>query len=199
MAYHQDTCFSKDSPQFLFVPGEAEQHAPKWVSIWETELPNFSRVELGQWQNPHRNTWVNKLNLALHKAQRPVVLCAEGLGCLAVAWWVEYESPKFGEPVVGAIFISPPDVDRPGSDPRLARFGACPRETLPFPSYLVVKPELPMLERFSTIRLARDWGSFFIDDSGGLGNRSEPHGWIPDFELVHSLERKSAAQVNVPH
>ena len=69
-----------------------------------------------------------------------------------VAWWVEYEGPKFGDPAVGAIFISPPDVDRPGSDPRLARFGACSRETLPFPSYLVVKPDLPMLESECRLR-----------------------------------------------
>lgn len=195
MAYQKNT-FSEDRPRFLFVPGEADQDLPEWVGTWERELSNFSRVELGQWQNPHRNTWVNKLNLALHKAQDPVVLCAQGLGCLAVAWWVEYERPKFGEPVVGAIFISPPDVDRPGSDPRLARFGACPRETLPFPSYLVVKPNLPMLERVSAIRLARDWGSYFVDDSGGRGDGTEPVRWTPDCGLLHSLGHKSLGEIN---
>lgn len=195
MVYQRDAYFSENVPQVLFVPGEAQQDAPKWISVWETELATFSRVELGQWQNPHRNTWVNKLNLALHKAQSPVVLCAQGLGCLAVAWWVEYERPKFGDPVVGAVFVSPPDVDRPGSDPRLARFGACPRETLPFPSYLVVRPDLPAPERISAIRLARDWGSYFIDDSGGHRDSAEFGRWAPDAGLLHSLEWKSATVI----
>ena len=186
-------------PLILTVPGLDNSGPGHWQTLWENSRGDCRRVDLGMWDRPHRNTWVNKLNLALHKAQHPVVLCAQGLGCLAAAWWVEYERPKFGEPVVGAIFISPPDVDRPGLDPRLARFGACPRETLPFPSYLVVKPDLPMFERVSAIRLARDWGSYFIDDSGGRRDGTEPASWTPDYGLLHSLERKSAADISQRH
>lgn len=188
-----------NEPQFLLVPDKAEQDSPEWMKGWATDLENCSRVELGQWHDPHRNTWVNKLNLALYRADRPVVLCTQGLGCLAVAWWAEYERPAFGDPVVGAIFVSPPDVDRPGSDPRLARFGACPRETLPFPSYLVVEPDLPTHKRVSAIRLARDWGSYFIDDSGWRQGRPGAGRWAPDIGLLHSLEYRSSAEAAPTH
>lgn len=186
-------------PQFLLVPDQSLQESPEWMKVWETDLMHCSRVELGQWHNPHRNTWVNKLNLALYKADGPVVLCTQGLGCLAVAWWAEYEQPTFGAPVVGAIFVSPPDVDRPGSDARLARFGACPRETLPFPSYLVVEPDLPTPARVSAIRLARDWGSYFIDDSGWRQGGSDPRRWAPDLALLHSLEHRASAEAAQAH
>ena len=50
-------------------------------------------VELGMWDQPHRNTWINQLNLAIRAADRPVILAAHSLGCLAVAWWAQPEQP----------------------------------------------------------------------------------------------------------
>ena len=69
-------------------------------------MPGCARVELGAPDQPHRNTWVNRLNLAIHRAGRPVILVAHGLGCHAVAWWNEYERPSAEGPVQGALLAT---------------------------------------------------------------------------------------------
>jgi predicted alpha/beta hydrolase family esterase len=148
-------------PLILIVPGINNSNPQHWQSLWETERDDCRRVELGMWGNPHRNTWVNKLNLAIHQAGRPVILVAHSLGCLAVAWWAEYERPSHGNPVVGALLVAPPDVDRPGTDPRLARFGACPREPLPFASFLAASGNDSYCNLRTARMLARDWGCRF--------------------------------------
>src|SRR6202008_1877452 len=136
MAYHVENTREHDArePLILLIPGLNDSGPDHWQTRWERKRINAHRVELGMWDDPHRNTWVNKLNLAIHRAERPVVLVAHSLACLSVPWWAEYEQPRPGSGVIGALLVAPPDVDRPGLDPRLARFAACPRSELPFPS-----------------------------------------------------------------
>ena len=168
----------RDDPLILIVPGLNNSNPDHWQSVWERQRADCQRVDLGMWDNPHRNTWVNKLNLAIHQADRPVILVAHSLGCLAVAWWAEYERPEAGNPVIGALLAAPPDVDRPGIDVRLARFGACPRGTLPFPSFLAASEDDEYCRLRTARMLARDWGSRFayagtighINAQSGIGD-----------------------------
>jgi len=174
-----------DDPLVLIVPGLNNSNPQHWQSLWERDLPDCHRVDLGSWHDPHRNTWVNKLNLAIHQAQRPVILVAHSLGCLAVAWWAEYEQPPFGNPVVGALLVAPPDVDRPGTDPRLARFGTCPRSALPFPGFVVASQD----DHYCTLRtartLARDWETRFAF-AGAVGHINADSG-IGDWDFGQVL------------
>src|SRR5512139_258866 len=94
-----------DEPLVLLVPGLGDSGPHHWQSYWERELPAAARVELGRWDDPHRNTWVNQLNLAIHKAGRPVILVAHSLACHVVAWWTEYERPAADGPVRGALLV----------------------------------------------------------------------------------------------
>lgn len=167
--YHPLTHDDRHDPLVLLVPGINNSGAEHWQTLWERDLPQAQRVDLGMWDNPHRNTWVNKLNLAIRRADHPVVLVAHSLGCLAVAWWSEYEQPAYGYPVVGALLVAPPDVDRPGLDARLARFGACPRRPLPFPSFLVASHDDPYCNFRTARSLARDWEARFAD-AGAVGH-----------------------------
>lgn len=161
MATFQHASHALQNPAILAVPGDPYFGPARAIA----ERGGHSLVELGMWDAPHRNTWVNKINLAIHRAGKPVVLVADGFACLAAIWWAEYEQPAYGNPVVGALLVSPPDVDRPGHDQRLARFGACPRQLLPFPAYLVAgsneSPELKHTYR----RLSAEWGARYLDAS----------------------------------
>jgi predicted alpha/beta hydrolase family esterase len=156
-------------PLILIIPGLGNSNEGHWQTLWETRLPDCQRVDLGMWDDPHRNTWVNKINLAVHRAQRPVILVAHSLGCLAVAWWAHYEQPAYANPVVGALLVAPPDVERAGADPRLARFAAVPRGTLPFPAFLAASEN----DQYCGLRvargLARDWGTTFAY-AGSVGH-----------------------------
>lgn len=165
------------NPLILLVPGNRDNGPRHWLWLWESQCSDCQRVDLGMWDDPHRNTWVNKLNLAIHRADRPIILVGHDLGCLAIAWWAEYEQPTYGNPVVGALLVAPPDVDRPGSDARLANFGSCPRKPLPFPAFLAASQDDPFCSLRTAQVLAGDWGCRFalagssghIDGDAGVG------------------------------
>ena len=112
-----------------------------------------------------------------------------GLGCVTTAWWAEYEQPRYAAPVVGALLVAPPDVERPGRDPRLARFGACPRKPLPFPSFLVASGNDPPCPFDTAVSLARDWGSrfAFAGDVGHLDASSNLGEWPLGERLLNRL------------
>lgn len=152
-----------DSPLILLVPGTpiAERH---WMNRWLVWSEHCRIVELGLWDEPHRNTWVNKLNLAIRRADRPVVVVTDEIAALALAWWVEFEAVGGENPVVGALIVNPPNVDLPGADGRLARFGSVPRQELPFTSFLVSDLEGSVSHQRALIRLAQDWGSCPVCD-----------------------------------
>jgi predicted alpha/beta hydrolase family esterase len=158
------------TPHILLVPVLNNSGPQHWQSHWEAELPNASRAQLGCWENPDRSLWVNRLNLAIHKASAPVILVAHSLGCHAAAWWAEYEqASQHGGKVAGALLVAPPDVERAGVDARLARFGPLIQGRLPFRSLLVASLDDPYAAMGQSKRMARKWGSQLID-AGPLGH-----------------------------
>jgi len=159
----------EDEPIILIVPGLENSGPQHWQSYWERELPHSARVDLGQWDDPHRNTWVNHLNLAIHRIGRPVILVAHSLACHVVAWWNEYERPAADGLVKGALLVAPPEVEGDGIDPRIARFAPVMKRPLPFPSMLVASRNDDYLPFGRAKRLARIWNSRLVD-AGWLGH-----------------------------
>ena len=156
-------------PAILLVPGLDNSGPLHWQSHWECEFTDSQRVDLGMWDNPNRNTWVNKLNLAIQRAGRPVILVAHSLGCHAIAWWAEYERPFYGHPVAGALLVAPPEVEGGAIDKRLTRFAPVPPGRLPFPSILAASCNDPYIDFGRAKRLARIWGSRLVD-AGPIGH-----------------------------
>lgn len=157
------------APLILTVPGLNNSGPAHWQSAWERERGDMARVELGGWARPHRNGWVNQLNLAIRRAGRPVILVAHSLGCHAVAWWAAMERPAYGDPVVGALLVAPPEVDVAPVDERLKSFGPAPKEPLPFPSIVVASHDDPYIQFHRARRLAQFWGGRFAD-AGAAGH-----------------------------
>lgn len=156
-------------PLILIVPGLNDSGPDHWQTHWENSVPGCERVDLGMWDKPHRNTWVNRLNLAIYRAGQPVVLVAHSLGCHAVAWWAEYEQPGPSSNVVGALLVAPPDVEQPGLDPRIARFGPLTPGPFPFPTILAASHNDPYLRFVDARRMAKQWGSHLVD-AGRIGH-----------------------------
>jgi predicted alpha/beta hydrolase family esterase len=168
----------------LLVPGLCGSGPSHWQTIWEQRYADCSKVELGRWENPHRNTWINNLNLAVHRAGRPVVLVAHSLGCLAVAWWARFEQRQWTQdggasPVVGALMVAPPEVDFFPLDERVARFAPTPAERLPFPTRLVASRNDPWMGFHTAQALARRWGSTLVDagEAGHVNADSQLGEW----------------------
>ncbi|MBA4087927.1 MAG: esterase [Novosphingobium sp.] len=181
-------------PLILTVPGLGNSGPGHWQTQWEQDLPDCRRVDLGLWHDPHRNTWVNKINLAVHRSDRPVVLVAHSLGCLAVAWWAEFEKPADGK-VLGALLVAPPDVEVRPIDRRLTRFAPFPQGELPFPSILVASRNDPYMGIGQARQLARIWGSNFVDagEAGHLNAESELGEWTFGKLLLNQLLPKPVA------
>ena len=83
--------YDPDRPLVLTVPGLDNSGPDHWQSLWEQQHAGCFRVQLGQWDKPHRNSWVNQLSLAVRAVEGPVLLAAHSLGCHAVAAWAQMD------------------------------------------------------------------------------------------------------------
>lgn len=146
-------------PLLLTVPGIDSSGPRHWQTLWEKELDNCARVDLGMWDRPHRNTWVNKLNAAI---------IAHSLGCHAVAWWNQLEQASTGK-VLGALLVAPPNLVSLPKTSRLASFAPLVRERLRFPAILAASQDDPYATVGHSQKMARLWGCRFVD-AGWLGH-----------------------------
>lgn len=177
------------SPICLTVPGLGNSGPGHWQSIWERERHDCQRVELGCWDDPIRNVWMSRLDQAIGRAAAPVVLVAHSLGCLAVAWWATLLGEGATGPVRGALLVAPPDVDRPGVDPRLARFRPSPHKMLPFPSLVVASADDPYSTLAKSRAMAGNWLSAFVDigEAGHVNAGSGLGAWREGQRLLEAL------------
>jgi len=190
-----DARTAQHSPALLIVPGLENSGPNHWQTHWERLLPEASRVDLGDWAKPHRNTWVNKLNLAIHRAGRPVILIAHSLCCLTVAWWAQYERPEPGSPepgsnVIGALLVAPPEVDFFPRDDRLTPFAPVPLDPLPFASTLVASRNDPWISLPTAEWMAHKWGSEFVNvgEAGHINAETDLGSWPQGLELLAQLQ-----------
>ena len=156
------------APLCLMLPGIDNSGPDHWQTLWEQRRDDCVRVELGMWDRPHRNTWVNNLNAAVAAASRPVILVAHSLGCHAVAWWNALERPSDGK-VVGALLVAPPKIEGLTADSRLDSFAPLARERLRLPSLLAASRDDPYVSFKLAKKMARAWGSRLVD-VGWLGH-----------------------------
>ena len=181
-------------PLILTIPGLGNSGPGHWQSLWECQRDNCRRVDLGMWDRPHRNTWVNKLNHAIEAADGTVILAAHSLGCLAVAWWAQLEQPGPDGKVRGALLVAPPDVDHRPLDARLTTFAPMPQRRLPFPSILVGSHNDEYMRLRDLRHLAKAWGSSFAD-AGRIGHINADSGigeWQFGQFLVGQLIQRAA-------
>lgn len=179
----------KQEPLILTVP-DVEDHGPRhWQNLWEQQLGDCHRVDLGSWDEIHRNNWVNKLNHAIYRAGRPVILVAHGVGSLVLAWWAKLEPPAPDRQVAGALLVAPPEVDFFPSDERFSKFAPTPALELPFPSILVASRNDPQISFLAARRLARIWGSRFVDagEAGHMDGKADLGGWRLGQKLLGKL------------
>jgi len=184
---------SDQEPLVLLVPGPEDIGPGHWQDIWANEDPNCRRVDLGDWDNPQRNSWVNRLNLAIDRAQRKVILVGHSLGCMTVAWWAHLEKPSWGDPVIGALLVAPPEVDFFPRDERLSKFAPTPVEPLPFPSIVVASQNDDWAGQHTARWLAKHWESQFVD-AGKLGHINAASGvgrWTAGRQLLASLRARA--------
>lgn len=177
------------TPVLLNVPGLLNSGPRHWQTAWEHERADCRRVELGCWDEPIRNVWISRVDQAVHDARGEVILIAHSLGCLAVAWWAHLLGASGVSSVRGALLVAPPDVDRPGADPRLQRFAPTPPCRLPFPSLLVASHDDHYAGFDRARAMAQLWGSVLVDigECGHINADSALGGWREGQDLLVAL------------
>jgi predicted alpha/beta hydrolase family esterase len=183
------TMFNGRNPVILTVPGLNNSGPGHWQTIWEQTRGDTVRVELGMWSNPRRNPWVTRLDEAIRRAEGPVILAAHSLGAITAAWWGELAAQPWGDPVVGALLVAPPDVDDADAREEVARFGPRPRTILPFPSIVVASEDDPYCSLQRAFDMARDWGSHFVNVgcAGHINDLADLGDWGAGLRLLDTL------------
>lgn len=186
----------QETVQILTLAGREQPSSDHWLSRWEEDRDNCTRVSLGVWDKPHRNSWIAAIDRAVKQADRPVIVVARGLACHAVAWWASFEKPAYGTPVAGALLVAPPNVDVASDDLHLITFGPTPKALLPFPSTVVASRNDPRMDFVGAQLLARFWGSVCVDggDIGSASALADLGEWSNGAAMLDALISQAAPQ-----
>ncbi|RYE03471.1 MAG: hypothetical protein EOP61_04525 [Sphingomonadales bacterium] len=141
------------NPFSIVTTAGLRERAPAWKAL--LNWPRFGDTHIDYAADtPHqRNLWATRLDEAVRRAEKPVLLIASGESCLATAWWARLSPADYVSKVAGALLFAPRGAQG-GSD-----LFASPRTPLPFPSAVV--------ERHTTrhaLALAESWGSGLLED-----------------------------------
>jgi predicted alpha/beta hydrolase family esterase len=177
------------TPLCLTLPGLDGSGPDHWQTRWEQERPNIERADLGCWSQPSRNLWIARLERAVAQARGPVVLIAHSLSCHLVAWWAALAGEGAGRPVVGALLVAPPDLDRVSVDRRIADFAPSPRAVLPFPTVVVGSRDDPWCSTTRTREMAGNWLAAFCDagNAGHINGQSGLGSWAQGQHILDRL------------
>lgn len=173
----------------LIVPGLDNSGPEHWQTHWEHCLDGARRAELGRWHAPDRLGWRAALAHELEANAGPTIIVAHSLGCLATVDWALHAKPKQVAQIAGTLLVAPPDVERPGGDPRLKPFAPWPRGTLPFPAILVASRDDPYASFDASRDFAASWGAELIDCglAGHINAGSRLGAWAEGQRLLSRL------------
>ncbi len=115
-----------------------------------------TQLRVGGASAAQRNLTAAQIDAAVTRAERAVLLVAEGAGCLAAAWWARLSPRDYVSRVAGSLLIAP--------EARAGQFAdfASPRSALPFPSIVVGADD-------TSQALAAEWGSRLVDGPLAVG------------------------------
>jgi predicted alpha/beta hydrolase family esterase len=154
-----DTSFDKAVPIIVSVKGDAQIAAP--LQRVELDLSRF-----------HSGRWALQLDGVMANRAEPAVILAQGVACLAVAWWAQLSPRSYLRNIRGAVLLSPLSYGF-GQSAIARNVRLSPATKLPFPSIVACDPS-PAIEQ--VLALADSWGSSFVDANslapGHPSNRS---------------------------
>lgn len=145
-----------DRPTLIVILGDAQSPISAQVLGASAFLGDIIRVRGGT--QAERSMTASRMDSAIAQADRAALLIADGLGCIATAWWARLSPRAYLARVAGALMIAP--------DGAAGSF-ASPRVALPFPSIVVGADDVSR-------RLAIEWGSERVDAPVAIGARETP-------------------------
>lgn len=157
----------------IAAPGVA---APAWNTrlLWPDRGDDHVALDSGE----RRGIWAAQLDAAVMRADRAVVLVAEGIGCHAASWWARLSPANYVQRIAGALLFDPP-----AAGARDDEAFASPPVALPFPS-LVLSGDTATAPGDSI----ESWGSRLID--GHRQRQGDLRPWRSAQRLVERVTAK---------
>jgi len=141
--------------------------APKALSVPAVEL-DLAKFQAGR--------WALQLDAVFARRREPAVILAQGVACLAVAWWAQLSPRSYLDSVQGALFLSPLHIGF-GQEAIAAAARQGPSTRLPFPS-VVASVSYPFIDRL--LAVADGWGSHVIETG------AEPTAYPTNRQAAHT-------------
>ncbi len=125
-----------------------------------------------------RSIWAAQLDAAVMRADRAVVLVAEGIGCHAASWWARLSPASYVSRVAGALLFDPP------------ANGGGNRETFASPAIALPFPSLTLSGDAGRAAdgAIESWGSRLID--GHRQRQGDVRPWRNAQRLVERITAK---------
>ena len=155
--------------KILTIPGLNNSGPTHWQSLWERRFAQCERVELGQWDAPDKDLWVEQIAAAIDAEHDPVLIVAHSLGCHAFAHWFASASSVARDRIVGALLVAPPDLTHLRGKHRLAGFTDSPALSSQTPMIVVASDDDPYAKTAHVWRLSRHWDARFVN-AGPFGH-----------------------------
>lgn len=176
--------------KILTIPGLYNSGPTHWQSLWERRFDNCERIELGSWDEPLKEQWVERIDDAIDAEPEPVIVAAHSLGCHAFAHWFAAASSVARERVAGALLVAPPDLAQLRRDERVESFTDSPPFSTQTPMIVVASDDDPYAKIADVWRLARHWDARFVN-AGPFGHINADSGvgdWPYGQYLLASLQ-----------
>lgn len=149
------------TPKLLIIPGLGDSGVGHWQNFWLDHFPNAIKVTQNNWDQPLLSDWIERLEATLQTIQEPTILVAHSLATILVAHWAKKQQNTH---IIGALLVAPADVDSQEHTPECTwNFAPIPLHLLPFPSIVVGSENDPYMTLERAQKLAKNWGSDFIN------------------------------------
>jgi predicted alpha/beta hydrolase family esterase len=172
---------------FVLVPGRFNSGSEHWQSIWERELPIWTRIEQRNWSDPDIDRWIGSIRRTLADCRHPAFLAGHSLGALACCA-IAVEMPAR---IAGLLLVAPAEPSRFDAE------AAVPERSLGVPSIVAASRDDPFMSFARAEYWASTWGSELADlgDAGHINAESGFGPWWFGLELLaRLLERADAAR-----
>lgn len=163
----------------IIVPGLDNSDEHHWQSLWQSELPDCSRIHVDNWRIANLDSWNRGIIRALQKTTQPAVLIAHSFGVLAAVSIAE----QYPELIEALFLVAPADPAKFTLTNRL------PERPLGIPALLVASSDDPWLADHKAAYWALRWGANYrrFKNVGHINSQSGLGHWQEGLELLKQL------------